>query len=327
VLQTELFKNLVALFWLLNKRNEILLISIIGSGKVGSAIAFLCVSNSLDDVLLVNRTKAKAIGEALDISNAIPATSNVSIHGTDDFSKITGSDVIVITASTGIYLKDRTELMDSQVKMIKEIATQIRKYCQHAVVLIVSNPLDVLTFIFQKESQLSRNKVIGIASSLDSSRFRYLLSEKFKVKQSQITDALVLGEHGDSMVPIFSRVKINYKNLLEIINETEKEIISIEIRDYWKSLRFFKSRSQYGIAKNTFDVIRSIIKNEDLVIPASIVLNGEYGEKDISMGIPIILNQNGVKEVIEIKLDKSESELLKISAHTIGNYINSLNKI
>lgn len=300
------------------------MISIIGSGKVGSAIAFLCISNSLDDVLLVNRTKNKAIGKALDISSAIPENSNVSIHGTDDFSKISGSDIVVITSSTGVYLKRRTELMDTQVKMIKEIANQIKKYCPFATVLMVSNPLDVLTFVFQKETQLSRNKVIGIASSLDSSRFRYLLSEKFKIKHSQITDALVLGEHGDSMVPIFSRVKINEKNVLEIINEAEKQTISIEIRDYWKSLRIFGSRSQFGIAKNTFDVIRTIIKNDELIIPASIVLNGEYGEKDTSMGIPVKINKDGVKEIIEIKLDESESNLLKISAQTIRDHIKSL---
>jgi len=299
-------------------------ISIIGSGRVGASIAFLCISNSLDDVLLVNRTKSKAIGEALDISNAIPENSNVSIHGTDDFSKISGSNIVVIAASTGIYLKNRTEMMDAQVKMIKEIANQIKKYCPLAIILVVSNPLDVLTFVFQKETQLSRNKVIGIASSLDSSRFRYLLSEKFKIKQSQIINALVMGEHGDSMVPVFSRVKINEKNALEIINEVEKKIISTEIQNYWKSLRLFKSRSQFGIAKNTFDVIRSIIKNDELVIPASIVLNGEYGEKDVSMGIPVKINKNGVKEIIEIKLNKSESKLLKISAQTIRDYIKSL---
>ncbi|TAK16744.1 MAG: lactate dehydrogenase, partial [Nitrosarchaeum sp.] len=257
-------------------------------------------------------------------SNAIPENSDVSIHGTDDFSKISGSDIVVITASTGVYLKSRTELMGAQVKMIKEIANQIKKYCPFAIVLIVSNPLDILTFVFQKETQLPRNKVIGIASSLDSSRFRYLLSEKFKIKQSQITDALVLGEHGDSMVPIFSQVKINEKNILEIIDEAEKQTISTEIRDYWKSLRIFGSRSQFGIAKHTFDVIRSIIKNDELVMPASIVLNGEYGEKDVSMGIPVKINKYGVEEIIEIKLNKSESGLLKISAQTIRDYIKSL---
>jgi len=299
-------------------------ISIIGSGKVGTAIAFLCISTSLDDVILVNRTKDKAIGEALDISNAVPENSSVSIHGTDDFSKINDSDIIVITASTGIYLKSRTEMMDSQVIMIKDIAKKIKKYCPSATILIVSNPLDVLTFIFQNETKLSRNKVIGIASSLDSSRFRYLLSEKFKIKQSQITNAIVIGEHGDSMVPIFSRVKINKKNLLEMIDETEQKIITTEIQNYWKSLRIFKSRSQFGIAKNTFDVISSIIKNKELIIPASIVLNGEYGEKDVSMGIPVKINKDGIKEIIEIKLNQSESDLLKISAQTIRDCINSL---
>jgi len=300
------------------------MITIIGSGKVGTAIAFLCISTSLDDVLLVNRTKDKAIGEALDISNAVPANSNVSIHGTDDFSKIIGSDIIVITASTGTYLKSRTEMMDAQVKMIKDIAKEIKKHCPSSIILIVSNPLDVLTYVFQKETKISRNKVIGIASSLDSSRFRYLLSEKFKLKQSQINNVMVLGEHGDSMVPIFSGVKINKMNLLEMIDETEQNLITTEIRNYWKSLRNFKSRSQFGIAKNTFDVLNSIIKNNELVIPASIVLNGEYGEQDISMGIPVKINKDGIKEIIEIKLNQSEHNLLKISAQTIRDYVNSL---
>jgi malate dehydrogenase len=299
-------------------------ISIIGSGKVGTAIAFLCISTSLDDVLLVNRTKDKAIGEALDISNAVPENSNVSIHGTDDFSKIIGSDIIVITASMGIYLKSRNEMMGAQAKMIKDIAKKIKKYCPSATILIISNPLDVLTYIFQKETKISRNKVIGIASSLDSSRFRYLLSEKFRLKQSQITNVIVMGEHGDSMVPIFSSVKINKMNLLEIIDETEQNVITTEIRNYWKSLRSFKSRSQFGIAKNTFDVLNSIIKNDELIIPASIVLNGEYGEKDVSMGIPVKINKDGIKEIMEIKLNQSERNLLKLSAQTIRDCIDSL---
>ncbi|HSF49469.1 MAG TPA: hypothetical protein VLA74_01805 [Nitrososphaeraceae archaeon] len=300
------------------------MISIIGSGKVGTAIAFLCISTSLDDVLLVNRTKDKAIGEALDISNAVPENSNVSIHGTDDFSKIIDSDIIVITASTGTYLKSRTEMMGAQVKMIKNIAKEIKKYCPSAIILVVSNPLDVLTYVFQKETKISRNKVIGIASSLDSSRFRYLLSEKFNLNQSQINNVIVLGEHGDSMVPIFSRVKINKMNLLEMIDETEQNLITTEIRNYWKSLRKFKSRSQFGIAKNTFDVISSIIKNNELIVPASIVLNGEYGEKDVSMGIPVKINKDGIKEIIEVKLNQSEYNLLKISAQAIRDCINSL---
>jgi len=300
------------------------LISIIGSGRVGASIAFLCASNGIDDILLVNRTKSKAIGEALDISNAIPENSKISIHGTDDYSKIANSRIVVITASTGVYLKNRTEMIGSQTQMIKNIASKIKDYCPNAIVLMVSNPLDVLTYFFQKETGFLRTKVIGIASSLDSSRFRYLLSEKLGVTQSEISNAIVLGEHGDTMVPVFSSATINGQNSLDLINAQQQKEISIEVRDYWKSLRNFKSRSQFGIAKNTFDVINSIITNTKLTIPASVLLDGEFGEYDICMGVPVIIDKNGISEIQEIKLNNLENESLKFSAQTIRNYIKSV---
>jgi malate dehydrogenase len=278
----------------------------------------------LDDILLVNRTKSKALGEALDISNAIPEKSNISISGTDNFSKIIGSKIIVITASTGIYLKSRTEMIDAQIKMIRDIAIQIKRFCPDAIILIISNPLDVLTYYFQKETQFPRNKVIGIASSLDSSRFRYLLSEKLGVNQSHISGAIVLGEHGDTMVPIFSTTKIDGKNSLELLNFTEQKTISEDVKDYWKLLRNYKSRSQFGIAKNTFDVINSILKNDELNISASVLLEGEFGEHDVCMGVPVIINKNGISKIKEIKLNESENKSLKISAYTIRNYIKSV---
>lgn len=244
--------------------------------------------------------------------------------GTDDYSKIAGSRIIVITASTGVYLRNRTEMIDAQVIMVKKIANKIKEYCNDAIVLIVSNPLDVLTYFFQKETQFSRKKVIGIASSLDSSRFRYILSEKLTVNQSQISDAIVLGEHGDTLVPLFSHAKINGKNSLELLDSNQQEKISRLVKDYWKTLRNFKSRSQFGIAKNTFDVIEAILKNNELSIPASIVINGEFGEHNVSMGIPVIIDKNGVSKIDEIELSKSESDSLKISAQTIRNYIKSV---
>jgi malate dehydrogenase len=291
---------------------------------VGSSIAFLCASNSLDDIILVNRTKSKALGEALDISNAIPKNSNNTVHGTNDFSEIKNSDLVVITASTGIYLKNRNEIIKSQVEMIKEIGKEIKRYCPNSKILIISNPIDVLTYFFQKETNFSRNNVIGIASSLDSSRFRYFLSKELGVKQSQISNAFVLGEHGDSMVPIFSKVKINGKNLLEIIDSKQKEDLSKKIRDYWKALRNFKSRSQFGIAKNTYDIIESIIKNQTLSIPASIFLEGEFDEKDVCMGVPIKITSKGNFEIQSMDLEKSEQELFKKSAQTIRKNIKSV---
>lgn len=300
------------------------MISIVGSGQVGSSIAFLCVSNDIDDVLLINRTEDKAIGESLDIANAIPETSKHSIHGTSDFSKLTGSDIVVIAASTEVYLKDRSENIIEQVNMIKDIAKNVKEFCPSALVLVISNPLDVLTYFFQRESGFSRFKVIGIASSLDTSRFRYYISEKFSVPQSSITGAMVLGEHGDSMVPLFSRVKVDGMELKNLMDGSEKLSMTNDIRNYWRKLRNFKSRSQFGIAKNTYDVIHSIISKSELTIPASIVLDGEYGEKNIAMGIPVVINQTGVIRMPKIPLDNYESNSLKESSEKIRNDINSI---
>ena len=293
-----------------------------GSGRVGASIAFLCVSNALDDVLLVNRNKNKAIGEALDIASAIPENSKFSIHGTDDYSQISGSDIVVITASVGVYMKDRTENIVLQVKMIKEIAQKIKQYCPSTIVLIVSNPLDVLTYFFQKESNFSRFKIIGIASSLDTSRFRYFISEKLSVPQSSISNALVLGEHGDSMVPVFSGVTVGGNPLFSMIDS--RDSITEDVRSYWKKLRSFKSRSQFGIAKNTFDVIDSILHKKEITIPASVVLEGEYGENDVAMGVPVKIDQNGICEIQNVKLDDTESSSLKKSSEKIRNHIQSI---
>lgn len=301
------------------------MISIVGSGRVGASIAFLCVSNALDDVLLVNRTKSKAIGEALDIANAIPPTSEFSICGTDDYSKLSGSDVVVIAASTGIYQKNRVENIYSQVKMIKEIAKKIKCYCPSAIVLLISNPLDVLTYFFQRETQLPRFKIIGIASSLDTSRFRYFISKKFNVPQSSISNALVLGEHGDSMVPVFSNVFVDKNPLLSMIGDDEIFSITNDVRNYWKQLRDHKSRSQFGIAKNAYDVIETVVHSKELIIPASLVLEGEYGEKDVAMGVPVKINQNGISEIQKIQLSSFELNLLQNSSKKIRDYIVSQN--
>lgn len=299
------------------------MISIIGTGRVGASVAFLCVSNALDDVLLVNNTEDKALGESLDIASAIPSTSKFSIRGTDDYSQISGSDIVVVTASTGVYKKDRSENMDLQIVMIKEIAEKIKQYAPSAIVLLVSNPLDVLTYFFQKESGFSRFKVIGIASSLDSSRFRYFISKKLSVPQSSILNALVLGEHGDSMVPVFSNVEVNGNSFLSMIDVAEKASMVDDVRNYWKDLRHYKSRSQFGIAKNTFDVIDVILNKKQISVPVSVVLEGEYGENGVAMGVPAKIDQNGISVVEKIDLDDSELSSLKESAEKIRNHIRS----
>lgn len=299
------------------------MISIIGSGKVGSAIAFLCTTNSTDDVILVNRTKSKAIGESLDLANTIPEGSQFSIFGTDDFSKIKKSDIIVITASTAIYQKSRTEMMSDQITMINDIKNKIVNYSPNSIVLIVSNPVDILTYVFQK-NYANKEKVFGIASTLDSSRFRYLLSRELNLKQSEISNSLVLGEHGDSMVPIFSIAKAKGVPVLEILTTDQITRIESELRGYWKKLREYKSRSVFGIAKNSFDIITMVQSNQRKQIPVSTFVDGEYGVNDTCMGIPAIIGQNGVEKIIEIELSKNELSSLQNSAKIIKDYFKKL---
>ena len=188
--------------------------------------------------------------------------------------------------------------------------------------MIVSNALDVLTYFFLKVSAIPRFKDIGIAPGIDTSRFRHLISETLSVPQSSISNAIVLGEHGDSMVPVFSAVTVGGNPLFSMIDS--RDSITDDVRNYWKKLRNFKSRSQFGIAKNTFDVIDSIIHKKEIIIPASVVLEGEYGESDVAMGVPVRIDQNGVSEIQKIKLDDTESSSLKKSSEKIRNHIQSI---
>lgn len=255
----------------------------------------------------------------MDISNSIPENSSISVIGTD-FSEIQNSDVIIISASTGTYRANRIELLSDQVHMIKDIAKQIKQYASNSTVLVISNPVDVLTYFFQKESGFSREKVIGVASSLDSSRFRYLIARELSTNQSKVKNALVLGEHGDSMVPIFSLAKFNDKPIMEIFNDEQTHKIKGDLIFYWKILREYKGPSIFGIAKNTFDIIKAIIKNEELSVPTSVLLDGEYGISDVSLGVPTKIASNG-SSIQETSLNDSELNSLHKSADTVKEYI------
>ncbi|MDH3855518.1 MAG: hypothetical protein OES27_05285 [Nitrosopumilus sp.] len=196
--------------------------------------------------------------------------------------------------------------------------------CPSAIILLISNLLDVLTYFFQKETDFSRFKVIGIASSLDTSRFRYLISKNFSVPQSFITGVLVLGEHVDSMIPVFSRMYVDVAPLLSLLDEDEKSFIIDDVRTCWKDLRNYKSRSQFGTAKNAFDIINAILNAKDLFVPASVVLQDEYGENDVAMGAPVIINQYGISKIEDLKLDEFEFSLLKKSSQKLHDQIDSI---
>ncbi len=297
------------------------MISIIGSGKVGSALAFLCASSGLDNITLVNRDEKKALGEALDISNAVPSDSTISVKGTGDYSQITNSDVVIVTASVGTHQASRSDIMLDQSILVRDIARKIQTFAPKAHVLMVTNPVDVMTYLLQTEGGLGSKNILGVASSLDSARFRYCLARHFDVSQAQIYDALVLGEHDDSMVPIFSHAKLGNTPVNDLLNEKQRSHITLDVRNYWKSLRDYKGSSVFGIAKNTFDIVYAIIQNKPLDVCASVLLDGQYDFADVCIGVPVTITKDGIVQIHQITINDEEQEQLRRSAGMIQSNI------
>ena len=295
------------------------MITILGAGKVGSAIAFLCGSAGLDNITLVNRDQNKASGEALDISNAIPNNSAISIRATSDYSQIKNSSVIVIAASVKEHSISRSDILLEQAAMIRDLSGKISEFSPNSKVLVVTNPVDVMTYLVQKVGKLASKNVLGVASSLDSARFRYLLAQKLGTDQSQIHDAIVMGEHDDSMVPIFSQAKFGKTPVDNMLDENQKSQITSDVRNYWKTLRNYKGSSVFGIAKNTFDVIESMIQNRPLNVCASVLLDGQYGLSDVCVGVPVVISKNGIDSIYEIPMSDVEKEQFYKSASRVKN--------
>ena len=233
---------------------------------------------------------------------------------------IKDSKVIVITASKGKITTTRTDLLTANVPLAKEIAQKIRKYNDNAKIVIVTNPLDVVTYTILKETGFPRESVIGMGSSLDSSRFRYLLAKSLDTNMSKI-EGIVMGEHGDSMVPIFSTAKCDEKPILNMLEQSETVRITEELRNYWKLLKTFKVASVFGATKNAFDIVKAIVHDEKLKTPASILLEGEYGLSDVCLGTSVTIGKTGFTKINKLDLDSSELKSLNDSAQIIKNNI------
>ena len=233
---------------------------------------------------------------------------------------IRDSRVVVIAASKGKITTSRTDLLAPNVLLVREIAQKLRKYNDNTKIVIVTNPLDIITYTVLKETGFPRESVIGMGSSLDSARFRYLLAKSFDTNQSKI-DGIVMGEHGDSMVPIFSNAKYDKKPVLARLDQNEIARITEKLKNYWKLLKTFKEASVFGAAKNAFDIVKSIVQDEKLQIPASVLLEGEYGLSDICLGVPTTIDKNGISKIDKLDLDWSELKSLNESAETIRSNI------
>ncbi len=229
--------------------------------------------------------------------------------------------MIVIAVSAGKMIADRADLLPHNIPIIKEISKKIEKYANDAKVVVITNPVDVITFCVLKESGLPPENVIGMGSSLDSDRFRYLLSKILQTNQSKI-ESIVLGEHGNSMVPIFSNAKFDGNPIN--LDKNQIDQTTTELKNYWKPLTEFKGASVFGAAKHSYDIVKAIVKNEKLRISSSVMVNEEYGLSGMCIGVPVVIDKNGAKIDEEMDITESELKLLKTSSEIIKNNIKKI---
>ena len=292
-------------------------ISLIGAGQIGGTLAHLIGLKELaNEVVLFDVASGVAKGKALDIAQSSSVDGfNVKFSGTDNYQDIKDSDVIIITA--GVPRKpgmSRDDLLGINLKIIKQVAEGIKTYSPGAFVICITNPLDVMVMAFQKFSSLPTNKVVGMAGILDSSRFKLFLSLELGVPVKEI-DAMVMGGHGDTMVPLPRFTKISGKPLLDLVSEgkiSEERLESINQRtrdggaEIVKYLE--KGSAFYAPAASGVEMASAFMRDEKKLLPCAAFLNGEYGVKDIYAGVPVIIGKDGIEKIEEIELDEKEKD-------------------
>jgi len=292
-------------------------ISLIGAGQIGGTLAHLIgLKELVNEVVLFDVASGMAKGKALDIAQSSSVDGfNVKFSGTDDYQDIKDSDVIIITA--GVPRKpgmSRDDLLSINLKIIKQVAEGIKKHSPNAFVICITNPLDVIVMAFQKYSNLPTNKVVGMAGILDSSRFKLFLSLELNVPVKEIK-AMVMGGHGDTMVPLPRLTKVSGKPLLDLVKEgkitSEKlESINQRTRDGGAEIVKYleKGSAFYAPAASGVEMASAYLNDEKKILPCAAYLSGEYGIDGLYAGVPVVIGKNGVEKIENINLDEKEKK-------------------
>ena len=310
-------------------------ISLIGAGQIGGTLAHLITIKELADVVLFDVAEGLAKGKALDIAQSTSVEGfNINLIGTNNYEDTRNSDVIIITA--GIPRKPgmtRDDLLETNLKIIKQVAKGIKKTSPNAFVICITNPLDVIVMALQKYSGFPTNKVIGMAGILDSSRFKYFLSQEIMLPVKNIK-TLVLGGHGDTMVPMPSHTTVDGKSIEQLVKEnkiTKEKLDAIIDRtrkgggEINKLLE--KGSAFYAPAASGIEMAESYMKNLKKTLPCAAYLNGQYGVKNLYAGVPVVIGDKGVEKIIEIKLEDKEKENFEISVNTVKELFKAAVKI
>ncbi len=311
-------------------------ISLIGAGQIGGTLAHLIgLKELVNEVVLFDVASGIAKGKALDIAQSSSVDGfNVKFSGTDNYEDIKDSDVIIITA--GVPRKpgmSRDDLLGINLKIIKQVAEGIKVNAPNAFVICITNPLDVMVMAFQKYSGLPANKVVGMAGILDSSRFKLFLSEELNVPVREI-DAMVMGGHGDTMVPLPRFTKVSGKSLMDLlkdgkISEEKLESINQRTRDGGAEIVKYleKGSAFYAPAASGVEMAEAFLKDQKKLLPCAAHLHGEYGINNVYAGVPVIIGKEGVERIDEIDLNENEKTEFNNSVEAVIKLWDAASKI
>ncbi len=307
---------------------------VVGAGNVGANTAYSIINQGIcGEVVLIDVNKEKAYAEALDMQHAMYFLNrNINIHA-GDYGECKDADIVIITAAAPMP-KDsnsRLEMLAPSMNIIKSIVSSVMESGFNGIFIVVSNPVDIMTYYVQKLSNLPANHVIGSGTALDTARVCCKLAQTYDLDAKSV-EAFVIGEHGDTETMAWESATIGGKHLTDVLSDnserssdiTKEKLLDWSKKSGWEIFTR-KGNTCYGIAASTTAIVKSILFNENRILPVSVKLNGEYGIKDLYFSVPTILNADGAKEIVEIRLREEESKELAHSAEVIRSFYKDLN--
>jgi len=303
------------------------MITVVGAGKVGSSAAFNILGRRISDVVLIDIAENLAQGEALDMMQAAPAIEfDGKIEGTSDFSEMKGSELVIVTAGLARQPgMSRIDLMNKNARIVKSVVKEVVKYAPDCKLMIVTNPVDLMTYVALKESGFSRNRVFGMGNILDTLRFRSYIALELGVSREDIR-ALVIGEHGDSMVPLVNFASVSGIPIIDLLDVERVEKIVSLTRSSGSDVIKLKGSTVYAPAAVIAIMADAVLRGRNRVMSVSTYLQGEYGFSNLSIGVPCILGKNGVEKILELRLDTEAKEALQKSASTLSDAISKMDQ-
>lgn len=305
-------------------------VTVIGSGNVGATVAQYVAEKDIADVVLIDIIDGMPQGKGLDLAEAAPVHGHDrKLFGTNDYNDTKGSDVVVITA--GIARKpgmSRDDLLKTNASIVQSCAREALKQSPDAVFIVVTNPLDVMTYLCWQTTKLPHNRVIGMAGVLDSARFQAFIGMELNMSVQDIR-AMVLGGHGDLMVPIPRYSTVNGVSITELMTPERVEALCKRTRDGGAEIvALLKTGSAfYAPGLSATVMVEAVLRDQNRLLPCAVLANGEYGLNDVYVGLPTVLGKGGVKKVVEVKLGDDEQAALKKSADSIRENIDAMNKL